>query len=97
MTSSADGVRPAVYIRYMAPRHDEIVKTTADGFTVAWDTTKGDDSRIKAVEKVVRAQADELGALVGADIVVAKGDQLTVTEVKKGASGRRSRVRRSGR
>lgn len=81
----------------MAPRHDEIVKTTADGFSVAWDTTKADESRVKAVEKVVKAQADELGALFGADIVVAEGDQVTVVEVKKAAGNTRSSPRRSRR
>ena len=50
----------------MTPRHDEIVKVTSDGFTVAWDMTlRADDARAKAVEKVVKEQATELGAIIG--------------------------------
>jgi len=72
----------------MAPRHDEIVKTTADGFTVAWDTTEADHARIEAVERVVKDQATALDALFSADLVITKGDEVMIAEVKKGTSPR---------
>lgn len=78
----------------MAPRHDEIVKKTKDGFIVAWDTTNKDDARTKAVDKVVKEQATELGALFGAhDIVFRKGDEVAVVEIKKERDSRSSRDR----
>jgi hypothetical protein len=66
----------------MAPRHDEIVKTTADGFTVAWDTTvRVDEARVRAVEKVVKEQALELGAIFGtADVFANRDDAAKVRD-----------------
>lgn len=50
----------------MAPRHDEIIKKTEDGFAVAWDATvRADESRKRAVAKVVREQATELTTMFG--------------------------------
>lgn len=81
----------------MAPRHDEIVKKTADGFTVAWDTTEADDARTKAVERVAKDQATQLGALFGADLVFTKGDEVAVVEIKKGTPTRESPATRTRR
>ncbi len=73
----------------MAPQHDEIVKKTEDGFAVAWDTTRSDERLVRAVERVVSAQANELRELFGVDMVVSTDDEVQVIEVKTTASSPR--------
>jgi hypothetical protein len=78
----------------MAPRHDEIVKTTGDGFFVAWDTTtRSDTARTKAVDEVVVEQARELGEIIGADIVMRHSDEVIAVEIKTSKRAPRSTAR----
>jgi hypothetical protein len=44
----------------MAPKHDEIVRHQADGWSIAWDTNVVEPATRKAVDKVI---ADSTRAL----------------------------------
>ena len=49
----------------MAPKHDEIVRHTSDGWAVAWDANTVEPATRRAFDKVIDRNARALRAVLG--------------------------------
>ena len=66
----------------MAPKHDEIVKSLGDGWSMAWDTNKIDRETHKAMDRVVQENADSLWEIIAdaeTGFVKIEGKSVTVS------------------